>query len=176
MEKYRDTSLALWGLALWATLSLGWSAPAAAGDAAAAVAEMVAPDAEVEACEQDGRRVRIVVENVRNAAGIVTAELYRDAKDGFLKKRGRLDRMRVAAQAGETRLCLLPPESGSYAVAVFHDENADKEFNRDFLGIPSEGYGFSNNPGFRFGLPEMHEIRITVDDRPLVLSIQLTYF
>jgi uncharacterized protein (DUF2141 family) len=83
--------------------------------------------------------------------------------------------MRVAAKAGETRLCLLPPESGHYAVAVFHDENADKEINRDFLGIPREGYGFSNNPGFRFGLPEMHEISFAVDGQPIELRVQLTY-
>jgi len=36
--------------------------------------------------------------------------------------------------------------SGSYAVAVFHDLNGDGKLNRNSLGMPIEGYGFSNNP------------------------------
>jgi uncharacterized protein (DUF2141 family) len=131
--------------------------------------------ADLEACEKSPRAVRVTVDNVRNADGIVTAELYLDVEESFLKKRGRLARMRVPAQPGPTRLCLLAPEPGRFAVAVFHDENEDHKFNRDFFGIPTEGYGFSNNPGFRFGLPAMEEIRVVVDDRPLDLVIRLTY-
>jgi uncharacterized protein (DUF2141 family) len=128
-----------------------------------------------EACEQHPRAVRVTVDNVRNADGVVTAELYLDAEESFLKKSGRLARMRVPAQPGPTRLCLLAPGPGRFAVTVFHDEDEDHKFNQDFLGIPTEGYGFSNNPGFRFGLPAMEEIRIVVDDRPLELVIRLTY-
>ena len=69
----------------------------------------------------------------------------------------------------------LSPDAGAYVVAVYHDENANADFDRDLFDIPSEGYGFSNNPGFRFGLPEMEEIRFTVEDEPTRLSIRLTY-
>ena len=39
---------------------------------------------------------------------------------------------------------------GQYAVITFHDANADNDFNSNFLGIPVERYGFSNNPRPRF--------------------------
>lgn len=41
--------------------------------------------------------------------------------------------------------------TGIYAVAIFHDENENENLDTNFLGIPSEGYGFSNNirPTFR---------------------------
>jgi uncharacterized protein (DUF2141 family) len=39
----------------------------------------------------------------------------------------------------------LPP--GSYAVMVMHDENDNGELDSNFMGMPIEGYGFSNNPG-----------------------------
>ncbi|MCX7592981.1 MAG: DUF2141 domain-containing protein [Fischerella sp.] len=35
---------------------------------------------------------------------------------------------------------------GTYAVAVVDDQNGDYILNRDFLGIPQEGFGISNNP------------------------------
>jgi uncharacterized protein (DUF2141 family) len=34
---------------------------------------------------------------------------------------------------------------GSYGVALYHDENGDEIFNRGAFGIPTEGYGFSND-------------------------------
>ena len=36
--------------------------------------------------------------------------------------------------------------AGNYAVQVMHDENDNNKLDTNFLGIPSEGYGFSNNP------------------------------
>lgn len=34
---------------------------------------------------------------------------------------------------------------GTYAVALFHDENGDGKPNFNFMGLPKEGFGFSNN-------------------------------
>ncbi len=34
---------------------------------------------------------------------------------------------------------------GVYAIVLFHDENGDGKFNRNWIGLPEEGYGFSNN-------------------------------
>jgi uncharacterized protein (DUF2141 family) len=36
--------------------------------------------------------------------------------------------------------------AGSYAVLVMHDENDNGKLDTNFMGIPVEGYGFSNNP------------------------------
>jgi uncharacterized protein (DUF2141 family) len=35
---------------------------------------------------------------------------------------------------------------GTYAVLVMHDENGNGKLDSNMLGIPKEGYGFSNNP------------------------------
>ena len=43
--------------------------------------------------------------------------------------------------------------SGNYAIAILHDENNDGKMNTNFLGIPKEGYGFSNNVMGTFGPP-----------------------
>lgn len=36
--------------------------------------------------------------------------------------------------------------AGRYAVAVYHDEDLNGKLNTNVVGIPREGYGFSNNP------------------------------
>lgn len=38
-------------------------------------------------------------------------------------------------------------ENGTYAVKLFHDENENGKMDSNVLGIPKEGYGFSNNGG-----------------------------
>jgi uncharacterized protein (DUF2141 family) len=49
----------------------------------------------------------------------------------------------------------IPP--GTYALAVFHDVNEDGELNTNFLGVPKEVYGFSNNARSRFRAPTFNE-------------------
>jgi len=43
--------------------------------------------------------------------------------------------------------------SGKYAIAILHDENDDLHMNKTALGLPKEGYGFSNNVMGAFGPP-----------------------
>ncbi len=38
----------------------------------------------------------------------------------------------------------LPP--GDYGVVTIHDENKNRKLDRNFIGIPKEGFGFANNP------------------------------
>jgi uncharacterized protein (DUF2141 family) len=40
---------------------------------------------------------------------------------------------------------------GEYAIKIYHDEDSDNELDTNFLGIPSESYGFSNNARGSFG-------------------------
>jgi uncharacterized protein (DUF2141 family) len=46
---------------------------------------------------------------------------------------------------------------GTYAVSAYHDENDNGKLDRNFLGIPSEEYGFSNNARAMFGPPDFEE-------------------
>jgi uncharacterized protein (DUF2141 family) len=53
---------------------------------------------------------------------------------------------KVAAKKGEMQLKFSDLPDGMYAVQVLHDENGNDQLDSNFLGIPTEGYGFSNNP------------------------------
>lgn len=48
---------------------------------------------------------------------------------------------------------------GEYAVAVFHDENANNDLDRNMFGIPSEGTGASNDAINLFGPPRYDDAR-----------------
>lgn len=153
------------GLAL---LVLGGLAPAHAETSGAETSQTSCDESTPET-------IQVTVEKVRSSKGLITAVLYSDDPKTFLKRGARLDRIRVDAREGETTLCLRAPAAGRYSVALYHDENGNEEFDRDFLGIPSEGYGFSQNPGFRFGKPDVEETLFTIDGTPVSLRIAMLY-
>ena len=62
---------------------------------------------------------------------------------------------------------------GSYAVAVFQDENGDRTLNRNGLGMPIERFGFSQNPQIIAGPPRFGEAAIVVVGPATSIQIQL---
>jgi len=156
--------------------TLRFSARAGLIAAALALAASSAAAAQGEGCVGDGpTTIKVTVEKVRNSKGLITAVLYDDNPKTFLKSGARLDRIRVEASEGQTELCLNAPAAGRYAVALYHDENGNREFDTDFLGIPTEGYGFSQNPGFRFGKPDVEETVFAIATDPVALNISMLY-
>ena len=119
--------------------------------------------------------IQVTVDNVRSSDGLVTAVLYGDDPETFLKRGARLDRVRIDARAGKTDLCLQAPATGHYSVAVYHDENGNKQFDRGFIGVPKEGYGFSANPGFRLGKPDLVETLFQVGQGKTRVSVSMLY-
>ena len=53
--------------------------------------------------------------------------------------------------------------AGTYAVSVFHDENDNKKLDKNFVGMPLEGYGVSNNIRHMMSAPEFKESSFQVN-------------
>ncbi len=104
-------------------------------------------------------RAYVTVDNVRSNVGLIAITLYPDDKSRFLQHKGSLYVGRVPAQAPSTSICFLIPEPGYYGIAIYHDENANKQIDRAGL-LPSEGYGFSNDAPVFFGLHTYSSDRI----------------
>ncbi len=119
--------------------------------------------------------IDVEVEGVRNASGLVAITLYADNSRKFLVKHGSLYVGRVQARAGTTRSCIFVPAPGVYALAVYHDENANQVFDRTGIGLPAEAYGFSNNPGTLAGLPTFRSVRISITRSGLLTRVTLKY-
>ena len=51
--------------------------------------------------------------------------------------------------------------AGDYAFAIFHDENNNQQIDQNFLGIPTEGFAFSNNAMGNFGPPSWTQAKFT---------------
>lgn len=65
----------------------------------------------------------------------------------------------------------LPP--GTYAVSVYEDINSNHRLDHNFIGIPREPVGVSNNPPARFGPPHFDQCSFHLGESAQVITITL---
>jgi len=124
-------------------------------------------------CTGAPHEVRVVITNVEAAVGLMTTDLYNNDAENFLNVEGRALQRRVAAKSPETRFCLHAPGAGEYAIAVYHDENANELFDKGAFGLPAEPWGLSRNPKVRFGPPSIEKTLFKVTNKGANVSVRL---
>lgn len=110
---------------------------------------------------------------LRSADGTVHVALY-DSPDAFPNSAGMIeDRVVPASNPIATFEDLAP---GTYAVAVFHDENGNGEFDQGLFGIPLEGYAFSMGARAFFGPPSFDTAAFAIGAGGTTVTIGMTYW
>ncbi len=103
-----------------------------------------------------------------------TVKLYfYNTRAGFLKH-GQWA-FSKAVKPGGKREFSLPVElpKGEWAVAITQDLNNNDKIDKNFLGIPTEPYAFSNNIRPTLAAPDFNECKFVVAGPGLVVSIVL---
>ena len=122
-----------------------------------------------------GAVLRVDVTNLRNNQGVVYCELFHSA-DGFPNKPDKaIARVKAAIreQAGICEFRNLSP--GTYAVAAFHDEKRIGRLEKNFLGIPKEGVGVSNDVSGRWGKPSFDDSKFDMGSEDTEITLHIHY-
>lgn len=117
--------------------------------------------------------LRVSVNGLRSADGVVRLALY-DRPELFPEK-GEGLKIAVPARQGEVEAVFDGLAPGRYALALFHDEDGDDEFDRGFLGIPKEGYAFSNDARPFLGPPSFDKAAVEVGEGGAAITIRMVY-
>ena len=121
--------------------------------------------------------IRLIVQVVRlkSDQGEVAVTVYPSDPRRFLAPRGKLLRVRTKADAPVTQACFYLPKPDAYAVAVYHDANANRDFDRNPVGLPVEGFAFSNDAPSKVGVPTFQDARFTAQPGDTVLRMRMRY-
>ena len=111
----------------------------------------------------------------RSAEGQVLIAIFR-GEDGFPGDSAKAWRRAVTTiQGARASFDLQGVPAGEYAIAVVHDENKNGELDTNFVGIPKEGLGVSNNVKIRVGPPKYRDAKFAVEGAVLQ-DIRIRYF
>jgi len=141
---------------------------------AAAPDSTAAPPDDITAAPQDvpdnpsDITLKVVTEEFRTVKGDLFIELSDENGDVL-----SAEIHPVTCKSVTVRFDSLSP--GPKAVRLFHDENSNGTLDTNFFGIPTEGYGFSNNPRSRFGEPSLRD-RLFEHQADTTIHISLTYW
>jgi uncharacterized protein (DUF2141 family) len=118
-------------------------------------------------------KLDLTVNNLKKVCGNIVVGIYNDYNnfpiDGkeFRKLSFKVSELSVLCSIHD-----LPP--GEYALAIFHDENADGICNLGLFGIPKEGFGFSRNHRPRWHAPGFEDCKIEIR-KNISLDIDLIF-
>ena len=120
--------------------------------------------------------IHVQILNIRNSTGTVACALF-ESPDGFpteyLHSATNIMVIKIRKTQARCDFEDIPP--GRYALAVVHDENMNGKLDTNFLGIPTEGYGFSKDAKGLIGAPSFSAASFTYDGQDLDLTISLHY-
>jgi len=120
--------------------------------------------------------IHLTILNIRNSTGTVACALF-ESPDGFPTEflRSATNVMIIKIRKTQARCDFEDIPPGTYAVAVIHDENMNGKLDTNWLGIPTEGYGFSNDAKGLIGVPSFSAASFPYDGRSLELTMSLHY-
>ena len=112
-------------------------------------------------------RVEVTIANMdQKRGGTVRVALFENS-ESFQKK--PLKAIEVKVNDAETTLYFDLPTNGEFAISVYQDTNDNKKLDSNFMGIPNEPYGFSNDAMGTFGPPSFEKAKFKVDGNAKVL-------
>lgn len=112
----------------------------------------------------------LTISGLKKAEGEIRIAVF-DSKEHYTKETVHAVVIPVDSTTMNWSVADLP--FGEYAIAVYHDKNINGELDTNFLGIPKESYGFSNNARGRFGPASWEDARFVVDEKLTTHHIEI---
>ncbi|MEN8722944.1 MAG: DUF2141 domain-containing protein [Alphaproteobacteria bacterium] len=117
----------------------------------------------------------VVAENVKKAKGKVIVAVYEEDKFLSDEEGAQIYTAAVPAEKGPVTLTIKDVKPGTYGFVIFHDANSNNDLDRNFIGLPKEGIGFSNGAKINMAPPKFEDARFDVDQEGATQAIALDY-
>jgi uncharacterized protein (DUF2141 family) len=109
---------------------------------------------------QDTYTITVTVEDIGSNDGKIFLALYNSEKD-FLENTYKGTKSEISNNTCTVKFENIP--AGVYAVSIFHDENNNNKLDSNFIGIPKEDYGCSNNAKGFMGPPKWKDAQFNLE-------------
>jgi uncharacterized protein (DUF2141 family) len=115
----------------------------------------------------------VKVLSIQNSKGLIEFALYKNP--AVFTQSGKTHRLaRLDAKTPEVKFQFTDLEVANYAIVVYHDANSNKICDKNFFGIPTEAYAFSNNMRPKLSAPSFEECSVKLD-KDKMITIKMVY-
>ena len=116
--------------------------------------------------------LKVEITNVKAAKGKIWIAIFRPEEKFGNDKPEIYKIIEVKSKTGQNTDFKLP--AGRYALAAYHDVNNNGELDKNFVGIPKEPYGFSNNFRPKFKAPTFEDCAFQLAGEGKTINVKLT--
>ena len=110
--------------------------------------------------------LNLIIDNISKQSGTLMIALV-NSEASFADKTAAFKALKLAAHPPSQTIEFGDVPPGDYAVKLYLDENNNGQLDRNMLGIPKEGYGFSNNGG-ALGQPAFKDAKFSVQKNSII--------
>ena len=120
--------------------------------------------------------IHVKILSIRNSTGAVACALF-ESPAGFPTEflHSATNIMMIKVKDAQARCDFEDIPPGTYALAVIHDENMNGKLDTNLLGVPTEGYGFSNDAKAFLRAPSFRAASFSYDGQNVDMTISLNY-
>jgi uncharacterized protein (DUF2141 family) len=130
-----------------------------------------APETESKAVESR-KPLTLIIKNLASATAPVIVGLY-NSKKNFLKVEGRLKEYKFTPTGTTLTTQITDLDYGEFAMAIYQDEDSNGEINKNMIGVPTEGYAFSNNYKPRVKAPSFSDCMFVYDSSTNTVTMNM---
>lgn len=120
--------------------------------------------------------IQVKVLDIENSTGTVACALFESAEGfphDFMQFATNIMVIKIRDTKALCHFTDIPP--GTYAIGVIHDQNMNGKLDTNWLGVPKEGYGFSNDAKSFASAPSFESAGFEYDGKALEMTISLKY-
>jgi len=131
-------------------------------------------DSTPNAVKVNDHNVKVVIEGVRSDKGKIVIAVFKD-QEGF-KNKNPVKRVELNKSELEGDEIVLSLDAGIYGISVLDDENNNNKMDYNFLGMPKEGFGFSNYYHTGLSKPHFDKFKFEIKNTSVeLIEIRLRY-
>lgn len=117
----------------------------------------------------------VQITGLKSNSGKCIVYLYKDKKGFPIEPKYAVATTSALIKDSKALAVFKGISSSEYAISVVHDENDNGKLDTNFLGIPKEGIGTSNNAKSTLGPPSYEDSRFIIGNKTNSISITIKY-
>ncbi|QOG04544.1 DUF2141 domain-containing protein [Flavobacterium sp. MDT1-60] len=126
-------------------------------------------------CSSYGQNTNIKISGIRSEKGQIILNVFKNSKDYEQEKVSKklIFEKKTFDNGIMSINCDLDP--GSYGITIIDDENKNGELDKNFIGMPKEGFGFSNFFMEKMKKPVFDDFKIMIENQNNKITIKVKY-